>query len=281
MGQRVTVPGVLACPHCAQPLSLGDASATCAQGHSFDRAREGYFNLLVGGRISSATTPGDAPDALEARRRFLAGGSYAPIAQALAAMVGAADGPVLDVGCGEGYYLSQLAVPDRLGLDVSKRAVQLAARLLPDSQFVVGSAYRLPVVSGTLAVVLSVFAPHPLDEFLRVLRPGGRWVTVTPGPRHLHELRPVLQGDAREKDVERLARRAEPPEDSAVAERVQFTLQPSVDALRDLFFMTPIRWQSGAAATVAGGTVREVTVDVWVAAGAPAGLAAETLPENP
>lgn len=256
-------PEVLACPHCAQPLQLSATGATCENLHSFDRGRGGYLNLLVGGRLSATTTPGDTPDALAARRRFLAGGFYAPIAAALVDAVGVPDGAVLDVGCGEGYYLSQLPLPDRFGLDVSKSAVQMAARLLPDSQFVVGSAYRLPVLTASVAAVISVFAPHPFDEFERVLRPGGRWVSVTPGPDHLQEMRPVLSGESERKAVERLRRRAVPPAEAATSNRVQFQLQLAAEALRDLFFMTPIRWQAGA--TGAQSEVgRTVTVDVWV-----------------
>lgn len=254
---------VLACPHCGLPLSLSATGATCERHHSFDRGRGGYLNLLVGGRLSAATTPGDTPDALAARRRFLGAGHYAPIANAVAEVVGTPTGPVLDVGCGEGYYLSQLPLPDRFGLDVAKSAVQMAARLLPDSQFVVGSAYRLPVLDGSVAAVLSVFAPHPFDEFRRVLQPGGRWVTVTPGPHHLQQMRPVLSGDSQRKAGERLQRRAEPPVEAAAARRVQFELQLDASALRDLFYMTPIRWQVGATGADTD-TGRAVSVDVWV-----------------
>lgn len=254
---------VLACPHCGLALQLSAGGATCATGHAFDRGRGGYLNLLIGGRLSASTTPGDTPDALAARRRFLDAGHYSPIAAALAAAVGTPDGPVLDVGCGEGYYLSQLAVPDRYGLDVAKSAVQMASRRLPDSQFVVGSAYRLPVLADSVGAVISVFAPHPFDEFQRVLRPGGRWVTVTPGPDHLREMRPVLTGEAQRKAEERLQRRETPLPEAAAATRVQFELQLDATALRELFYMTPIQWQAGAtgAATEAG---RTVTVDVWV-----------------
>lgn len=257
---------VLACPHCGSALELHSAAATCPNGHSFDRARGGYFNLLVGGRLGASTTPGDTPDALAARRRFLGAGHYAPIAAAVAAVVGEPGGAVLDVGCGEGYYLAQLAGQHRFGLDVAKAAVQMAARLLPDAQFVVGSAYRLPVLAESVAVVMSVFAPHPLDEFRRVLQPGGRWVAATPGPLHLRELRPRLTGDRERKDAERLERRAAPPAEGGTAERVQFTLPLAAASLGDLFLMTPIRWQSGSAAAVAAG-VSEVTVDVWVSQG--------------
>ena len=260
---RWSTGGVLACPHCGLTLQLAETGATCATGHSFDRGRGGYLNLLVGGRLGATTTPGDTPDALAARRRFLGAGHYAPIAAAMSTAVGVPGGPLLDVGCGEGYYLSQLPLPDRYGLDVSKSAVQMAARFLPDAQFVVGSAYRLPVSPGSLAAVISVFAPHPFDEFHRVLRPGGRWVTVTPGPDHLQQMRPLLAGDAQRKASERLERREVPPVEAETATRVQFDLHLDAASLRELFFMTPIQWQAGAtgADTEHG---RTVSVDVWV-----------------
>ena len=255
---------VLACPNCALALQLAASGATCANGHSFDRGRGGYLNLFIGGRLSAASTPGDTPDALAARRRFLSAGHYAPIAAALAQAVGVPDGPVLDVGCGEGYYLSQLDLVDLYGLDVAKNAVQMAARLLPDAQFVVASAYRLPVLHCSVAAVLSVFAPHPFEEFQRVLQPGGRWVTVTPGPNHLQEMRPVLSGESERKALERLERRAVAPVEAVGAHRIEFQLQLDTQALRDLFYMTPIRWQAGA--TGAESEVgRSVSVDVWVA----------------
>ena len=251
---------MLACPHCALALTLAGSGATCPSGHSFDRGRGGYLNLMVGGRLGPTVTAGDTPDALTARRRFLTAGHYAPIARALAEAVGAPEGPVLDVGCGEGYYLSTLAVGERYGLDVSKAAVQMAARAHPDTQFVVGTAYRLPALDRSAGVVISVFAPHPFEEFARVLRPGGWWVAVTPGPRHLHELRPVLHGDSEQKAAERLQRRSTPPPEAANAVHVEFALDLSADAAHDLFLMTPIRWQAGA--RVEGPA--SVTVDVWV-----------------
>jgi 23S rRNA (guanine745-N1)-methyltransferase len=253
---------VLACPHCGLPLLLSPTGASCATGHSFDRAKGGHLNLLIGGRLSSGAVPGDTPDALAARRRFLSSGGYAPIAAALAETVGIVDGAVLDVGCGEGYYTSHLRGTDRYGLDVSKRAVQMAARTLPDATFVVGSAYRLPVQDASLAVVTSVFAPHPLDEFARVLRPGGRWVTVTPGPMHLVEMRPASDGAAGSKALERQRRRTTAPEGSTSARRLEFGLDLDDTTADDLFLMTPIRWQSNARPPLTS-----VSVDVWIASG--------------
>ena len=253
--------GVLACPNCALALTLGEWGATCANGHSFDRGRGGYLNLLLGGRLGPTVTPGDTPDALAARRRFLGGGHYAPIAAALAAAVGEPSGAVLDIGCGEGYYLSRLNASERYGVDISKTAVQMAARAYPNTQFVVASAYRLPVLDEAACVVVSVFAPHPFEEFDRVLRPGGHWVTVTPGPLHLREMRPVLHGDSADKDAQRLERRSDPPAEATSAERVGFTLDLDAGAAQDLYLMTPLRWQSA----VRSDGPMTVTVDVWVA----------------
>lgn len=256
---------MLACPHCSLALSLTASGATCPSGHSFDRGRGGYLNLLVGGRLGPTVVAGDSPDALAARRRFLAAGHYAPIARALADAVGRPPGPVLDVGCGEGYYLSQLDVDvDRYGLDVSKTAVQMAARAYPGTQFVVGTAYRLPVLDHTAGAVISVFAPHPFEEFERVLRPDGWWVTVTPGPHHLEEMRPALQGESAAKVEERLRRRSVAPPEAASAVHLEFALDLDADGADDLFLMTPVRYAGDR-----GEGPRTVSVDVWVSSSRP------------
>lgn len=250
---------IFCCPHCGSPFPAGGPVVTCAGNHSFDRAREGYLNLLPGGRIPRSTTPGDTAESLDARRRFLNGGWYAPVADGLVQELGHTDGDVLDVGCGEGWYLSRVAAEHKNGLDISKRAVQMASRLHPDGDFVVGTAHRLPVLAESCTAVFSVFSPHSLDEFRRVLLPGGRWVTVTPGPRHLEEMRPTKSESVRQRE----SRRAAPPPGADAADRITFTLSLPRDAALDLFTMTPLQWQTAASASPA----ETVTVDVWVSTG--------------
>lgn len=252
---------VLACPHCMGALHLDAVGAHCDTGHSFDRAREGYLNLLVTGRLATTAVAGDTTDALIARRTFLSANWYSPIADALSKTLGEVDGPVLDVGCGEGYYLSHVMSPMKYGIDISKKAVQMASKLLPSAQFAVASAFRLPVLPQSLAAVFTVFAPHSFEEYNRVLVPGGKWVTVTPGPNHLVQMRPEYDTDT--KADERFERRNEPPAEAVSAERVQFTLDLSSEAAEALFSMTPLRWQTAAAATPA----QHVGVDVWVSVG--------------
>lgn len=105
-----------------------------------------------------------------------------------------ADAPaILEIGAGTGYYSSAVleAAPGTraITLDVAKPAVRRSARAHPRAAAVLADAWRgLPLRDRALAVVLSVFAPRNADEVARVLVPGGRFLVVTPTPRHLAEL---------------------------------------------------------------------------------------------
>ena len=255
----MTRPTIFVCPHCGQALHESQSTAQCSEGHTFDFAKEGYLNLLVAGRLPSSATPGDTPDSLQARRRFLSAGWYEPIATAVQGLLQNANGPVLDVGCGEGYYLSHIDAGSTYGIDISKKAIQMASKAYPMSQFAVASSYRLPVDDSSCAGVFTVFAPHSFSEYQRVLIPGGTWVTVTPGPHHLKEMRPSRDDTVEEREQ----RRSEPPEQATQAEKLQFTLHLTEEASVDLFSMTPLRWQTAAQAR----PVTDVSVDVWIASG--------------
>jgi 23S rRNA (guanine745-N1)-methyltransferase len=163
------------------------------------------------------------------------------------------------VGCGEGYYLSHIDAGSTYGIDISKKAIQMASKAYPMSQFAVASSYRLPVDDSSCAGVFTVFAPHSFSEYQRVLIPGGTWVTVTPGPHHLKEMRPSRDDTVEEREQ----RRSEPPEQAMQAEKLQFTLHLTEEAAVDLFSMTPLRWQTAAQAR----PVTDVSVDVWIASG--------------
>ncbi|MFF2088241.1 putative RNA methyltransferase [Nocardia sp. NPDC058176] len=185
---------LLACPECGHALQSSERSLRCANGHSFDIARQGYVGLLTG---ASTKMTGDTADMLDARAAFQGAGHFAPIATA-AARACAEPAPTgarafLEVGAGTGYYLAEVldAAPDALGvaLDVAKPAARRAARAHPRMASILADAWRgLPLRDNTLTGVLSVFAPRNPAEIARVLAPGGRFVVVTPTARHLGEL---------------------------------------------------------------------------------------------
>ena len=186
----------LLCPICAAPLRQTDKTFRCEAGHSFDMARQGYVNLLPV-QNKRSLNPGDTREQVLSRRAFLEAGFYAPIAEALcsaAKELGCA-GPILDVGCGEGWYSAQLA--DTLdaplvGLDISKEAVRCAAAKYKNAQWICGSAARLPVASSSVGLITSLFALTIPEEFKRVLRSDGYYFQVLAQEDHLLGLKSII-----------------------------------------------------------------------------------------
>jgi len=186
------------CPVCETGLARGEGLFACADGHSFDIAREGYVNLvLVQHRHSAAS--GDPKDSLRHRRHFLDAGHYQSLAMTVIdVLTTEAPERILDVGCGEGYYLRQLAgtqLPGDVGLygvDVAREAIRLASKAAPQVAHAVGNSHRLPVLPASVDAVLQVFAPSAPAQVRRVLRDTGVYVEVKPGPRHLESLRGMI-----------------------------------------------------------------------------------------
>lgn len=267
------------CPHDLSELEPTATGVACPLGHTFDRAREGYLHLLRTGRKAPRRPPGDTDEMLRARRRFLERGHYEPVRDAVVAQVRAAadaavpGGPVdvLDAGCGEGWYIGQVA--DALprarcwGVDVAKTGVRLAARRYPAVGFAVASSHHLPVADGTVGAVLTVFAPRPFAEFARVLVPGGAVVVASPGPDHLAGLTAALYGEARPH--EERAHAAGPGEGPAPGpqQRVRYRLElTDAGAVADLLAMTPYWWRASPEQrrTVTDAGRLATTVDVVV-----------------
>ena len=72
----------LICPLCSLSLVGNSQGLACNNRHQFDRAKEGYFNLLPVHHKNSRE-PGDAKEQLMARRAFLSAGYFLPLVDAL------------------------------------------------------------------------------------------------------------------------------------------------------------------------------------------------------
>lgn len=239
------------CPKCKSKFTISpDKRAVCENGHSFDRAKEGYYNLLLS---AGGGTHGDNREMVLARRAFLESGAYEPLAKKILERVfdSVTDGAkILDGGCGEGYYtdfiergLREKGVDAIVsGFDISRDAVRYASKKNRSISLSVASSYDIPVADGSVDCFINVFSPLALSESYRVLRPGGKFIMAIPDQSHLFGLKRVLYERPYKNTVE----------DSALdgftltsKDKISYDLTlDTADKIRSLFMMTPYAYRT-------------------------------------
>jgi 23S rRNA (guanine745-N1)-methyltransferase len=259
------------CPVCNDPLSLQATgkSYACQQLHSFDLAKEGYLNLLPV-QFKHSKEPGDNKAMMTARRQFLETGFYEPMAKAVAMMIDVVQSQqpsmsLLDLGCGEGYYNRKIAEycknSEQLviqGIDIAKFAVAAAAKKQPSTHFVVGSCNRLPYPNESFDMVLRIFAPSDDQELQRVLKSNGHLLTVTPGPRHLWQLKEFIYSEVKAHAEESIAPLGF---DRLTTQRISFKISPNAQQRAALLQMTPFAWHANTEAQLALNNTEELDIE--------------------
>ncbi|WP_337878652.1 23S rRNA (guanine(745)-N(1))-methyltransferase [Rheinheimera sp.] len=233
------------CPVCAQVLTPNPAGLGCVNRHQFDRAREGYVNLLPV-QHKNSKVPGDSADMMQSRRLFLNAGHYQPLSDALNALLASAQpATLLDLGCGEGYYSNRLqqALPDTTvyGLDIAKTAVRYAAKAYPAVKYCVASAWHLPFADQSFDAVLKLCAPCEPLELARVSNKGATLLAVSAAPQHLVELKQQVYPQVRlhSEDIVQI-----PGFCHRHRQQLSYQLQalPAAELLA-LLDMTPLSWK--------------------------------------
>lgn len=251
----------LCCPLCQHSLTLIDKSVRCANGHCFDRAKQGYYNLLPVQQKRSRD-PGDDPAMVAGRREFLEQNHYQPLSEAINSLLTehlqGSQQPLqlLDCGSGEGYYsarleqqLNQREIAHQLiGVDISKHAVRAACSRSQNINWIVASGSKLPVAESSQDALLCLFAPLSSAAFHRVLRQNGLLLLATTGSDHLLELRQQIYPEVRRNAFDPLpdlSELFEPIEQKIV--RYRFSLNDNRSILQ-LLAMTPHQWRTDAEA---------------------------------
>ena len=193
------------CPLCKKALLLTDKTYRCESNHSFDQAKQGYVNLLPV-QFKHSKMPGDNKSMVIARRAFLDKGYYQPLVDMMLTLYkkyGDNHAPLLDAGCGEGFYSHQHnnVHNDVYGVDIAKETIKIAAKRYKDCHFSVGTLSKLSFADNYFAWLTSVYAPILEEEFTRVLKHEGYLLTVTPAAQHLFELKQLIYRNANEHDV--------------------------------------------------------------------------------
>lgn len=240
------------CPVCGGPLTREATAYRCSGRHSYDISKEGYTYLLPPNQKHSAA-PGDDKGMAAARRDFLSKGYYSPLLNTLCSQIVSLSGDspaILDAGCGEGYYTTGIyqallaagKTPQMAGIDISKFILRSAARREKSIEFAVASSYHLPLADGSVDILLNCFSPLALEEFRRVLKPGGVFLYVVPAADHLWELKQVLYdrpypNEEKETPYAGFAYKSIVPVDETI------TLENQAD-IHSLFQMTPYYWKT-------------------------------------
>lgn len=280
---------ILLCPVCKESLHANDSnkSLSCVNNHSFDRARQGYLNLLLAHKKNSKN-PGDSQEMVMARQAFLNSDFYRPISDSLnqiiieAALKFEQPIQVLDIGCGEGYYsqrmhnsLSDHQIKHNLfGLDISKDAVIAAAKrakaetLKEDvsntntSEWLVASAIDIPLQAHSIDIATCLFTRLMPESYHKVIKEDGFFICVNTGEKHLIELREKLYEEITKVEFDPVKNMGD---DFELVDHQQVSYQNTLSSqqqIQDLLLMTPHNWRTKADKKEALASLEELTVTI-------------------
>lgn len=246
------------CPACGEVLEKDSRSYKCKNNHCYDMAKSGYVNLLLN-PAKNSNSPGDNKLMVNARRDFLDKGYYKKLSDEVNKVVfeylPQNKLPILDVGCGEGYYTENIAehlkangkTSDIAGIDISKFALDKAAKRCKDADFAVASIFHLPFAEKSCGTLINIFAPFFLEEFSRVLSDDGVFIMVIPGEDHLWELKSVLYENPYKNEVKDFE-----IEGFSLCEARDVKYRVNIESnadLQNLFKMTPYYYKSPVEST--------------------------------
>lgn len=241
------------CPNCKEELLETENGWECSNRHHFDKSHYGYVNLMLANQ-GRHREEGDSKESILARKRFLSKGYYESLQKALCKEIEKLNltslDTFVDVACGEGYYTNEIArhfpCLSCQGIDISKQAIIEASKgknidHLPNIVYAIGNMDYLPLLDGSISLLLNCFAPINEGEFARVLRENGYYLRVLPGEKHLLEFKEILYPEVRlniekEKELKGF---------SYVGERhVEETIRVQKEDLLNLFLMTPYAYKT-------------------------------------
>ncbi len=243
---------IFICPVCGEKLEISGKSYSCSNRHSFDMAKSGYVNLLLSKHGS--TVHGDNKFMLRARQEFLEKGYYKPLCGEVcetAKKYANKNCVLLDAGCGEGYYTTNVKeIFDRseidvdvYGLDISKDAVDMAAKRKFAIGFAAASVFRMPIMTESCDILLTMFAPYCGEEYHRVLKNDGIMIMAIPSENHLWELKSKIYDTPYKNEVKDYELDGF---EFLGSQRVSFDMKITEKSdILSLFSMTPYYYKTG------------------------------------
>ena len=134
---------------------------------------------------------------------FLNKGYYLPLLQIIekqALTIAENGNTIIDCSCGECWYTANIyeylaennIQTNFLGIDVSKEAILAGATRNKSLKLAVATVYDIPVADNSCDIAISLFAPFSGDEYKRILKEKGFFITAFPMENHLWELKQAV-----------------------------------------------------------------------------------------
>lgn len=238
----------LQCPFCRAPLHRHTPSggAYCDNKHHFDKAPEGYLDLIPG---KHSPKEGESRALMRARRHWLEQGALSPLADALAALLPAEAGELIVLGAGEGYLCRALAErrPEwqLSGLERAKNAIFAAAKAQPGAELVLADPLHPPLQPGQAhALLLEAGHKSRPADLAPLLAPGGFLLLVSQGPRHHWQLRSHINPDAKEHPA---AWPSVAPLTELARQRCHFDVAMDAETRELMLATSPLAWRANNA----------------------------------
>ncbi|GGI65778.1 50S rRNA methyltransferase [Enterococcus alcedinis] len=257
------------CPKCHQPLAGKEKSLVCTNGHRFDLSKKGtpYF-------LDHQIQTDYNQVMFQHRRNLITNGMYQPLIDLLA--LECEQQRVLDVGCGEGSFLAQLATKVNLkpsiGFDISKEGIYLASDYANQLFWCVADLTNLPFQSGSFTTILNIFSPSNYQEFKRVLTPGGKVIKVVPGSLYLSELRQAFYPEDAVKQQysnEAVVDKFQETFTKVTTKTLKYTFDIPESCRLSLLEMSPLEWgvSDEIKAKVQKDPLKKITIDLEILIG--------------
>lgn len=234
------------CPICYHSFYLNSYSLICKNNHQFDLSKKGtlyFLNHQVKTEYSKKM--------LIPRGNLIKNGMYQQVLDAIQQKITAMNGITLDIGCGEGSFLTQLTERGlngfKIGFDISKDGIYLASSQPVGTGFWdVADLTNLPISSDSIDTIINIFSPAYYQEFTRVLKKDGKIIKIIPEIDYLKELRQIFYPGNEQKQFysnQKVIERFEQAMIIEEKERITYTFSIPKHCQLDLLEMSPLEWQ--------------------------------------
>ncbi|MGX7079175.1 methyltransferase domain-containing protein [Gemella parahaemolysans] len=252
---------IYSCPKCLSESRIENISLVCGNNHRYDFSKKGYIHLINNYKPTKYNE-----ELFKARGEIFSNDFYVNVLKNIQNLIEKyAKEVVLDIGCGEGYYIRKLktAFPEKYfyGLDNSKDAIEIAVKEDKLNPYMVANLANLPFRDNSVSCILNILTPANYEEFFRVLGDAGYLIKVIPNARYLREIRELIGGkEYTNSDTVSLIE-----ENCTIVERVTVRDTFRLDKVQAENFlkMTPLTFSKNITA-VDVDSLKEITIDLEI-----------------